>query len=282
MPQLRVSDFTYRYIKDQKMAGESFDDVLTRLLDIEPDLGELTAYMADEQADIFNECVMTVEEAVDVTREMEETQYDVSLNMDATDSGETLISFVVSEKPTTSNVEVYYRTLQDELRQVGAVAHQNAIETIDPITAGEELPDRHEEIITDCREIVKALENRLQSDRRTLEEASLPEELAYQRDRIDKISSESLSEIDDISRFAEEWSMMVSLLTERLESIADTVSVIESYEAVADRIEKTLLDSERVTPDELAITSAERALQIYAHRHSDVRFDSSDSALHRI
>jgi hypothetical protein len=160
-------------------------------------------------------------------------------------------------------------------------AHQNAIETIDPITAGEELPDRHEEIITDCREIVKALENRLQSDRRTLEEASLPEELAYQRDRIDEISSESLSEIDDISRFAEEWSMMVSLLTERLESIADTVSVIESYEAVADRIEKTLLDSERVTPDELAITSAEKALQIYAHRHSDVRFDSSDSALHR-
>ena len=121
----------------------------------------------------------------------------------------------------------------------------------------------------------------MQSDRRTLEEASLPEELAYQRDRIDEISSESLSEINDISRFAEEWSMMVSLLTERLESIADTVSVIESYEAVADRIEKTLLDSERVTPDELAITSAEKALQIYAHRHSDVRFDSSDSALHR-
>lgn len=125
MPQLRVSDFTYRYIKGQKMAGESFDDALTRLLDIEPDLGELTAYMADEQADIFNECVMTVEEAVDVTREMEETQYDVLLNMDATDSGETLISFVVSEKPTTSNVEVYYRTLQDELRKVGAVRDRN-------------------------------------------------------------------------------------------------------------------------------------------------------------
>jgi predicted CopG family antitoxin len=125
MPQLRVSDFTYRYIKDQKMAGESFDDVLTRLLDIEPDLGELTAYMADEQADIFNECVMAVEDAVDVTREMEETQYNVSLNMDATDSGETLIRFVVSEKPTTSNVEVHYRTLQDELRSVGAVRDRN-------------------------------------------------------------------------------------------------------------------------------------------------------------
>jgi hypothetical protein len=55
----------------------------------------------------------------------------------------------------------------------------------------------------------------------------------------------------------------------------------EKNETVADLIMKALIDDGTVTPDELPISSAEKALRTYAYQHSNVTFDSRESTLRR-
>jgi len=119
--QLRVDRYVHSYIKRNKQSNESFSDALARLLDVSPELDELTAYMSDDQAELFRRCVTAAEDTADVSRSVTDRGSAEVLELATATSSDPLVRFIVDEQPQETDVRIDYLSQTGQMTLLGRI-----------------------------------------------------------------------------------------------------------------------------------------------------------------
>jgi hypothetical protein len=116
-----VDSHVHSYLSEQKRDNETFNDALRRLLDINPDLDTIAAYLTPEQRELFHRVVTAVEESANVVRRFaSESSYE-GLQFESADSGQVLVEIQIHENPSESKFVVSYRNQKQRLEELGTV-----------------------------------------------------------------------------------------------------------------------------------------------------------------
>ncbi len=231
---------------------------------VESDLDEAERAIDDDE---FERAVASILDAQDRLRD----QYSGSFE----EERDAVLELVdaVDRADITSHVDAEYL---DDVDRIEAT-----IEELDSALDLGELSRPRSELRGTCLDIVASMERELEEDVRTLRNTELPSGYYREPAVVDERFVDELDDIDDLGRFTERWSEVVTRLSDALETANTKAAVVDAYDDVAVTIEDTLDAEGEVTDDDLPMRHADQFLGLYFRRNDGVEFDPAVPVLRR-
>lgn len=141
-PQVRVDQFVHSQLKKEKKPGESFNDAIIRLLDIDLKLDDLTSYMGPDAAGVFRRCVTAAENTANVRRQITNTANREALELIPVNSADPILKLVVDEHARKTMIYIQYRGQTDILKRLGRIETASGNDELRLFVADEEVDSK--------------------------------------------------------------------------------------------------------------------------------------------
>lgn len=164
----------------------------------------------------------------------------------------------------------------DDLRRI-----KSTVDGIDSALDLAELSQLRAELREVCVDMIETMEQEIDANARRLREAELPSGYYTEPAVVGEQFTDTLSSIDDLDAFTDRWTDVAVELKEAHETTESKAAVVDAYDDVAERIERTLNRQGEVTGDDLPMRYPDQFLGLYFRQNEGVEFDPSVPLLRR-
>jgi predicted CopG family antitoxin len=157
--QIRVSGLVHSDLSKRKKDDETFDDVLRRVLDLQPDLDSILSYYSDEQQEIAQQMIDEIDAVGDFHQSIKTEGTVEVLEFEAIGSRRVIASIEFDEKPSKSEITVSYRNQKGDMETIGSVRQKQGEELTGGILGEKGMFDDPMELVEVARRRAKDANN---------------------------------------------------------------------------------------------------------------------------
>jgi hypothetical protein len=149
--QIRASGLVHQELSRRKKDGETFDDVLRRVLNLQPDLDSILSYYSDEQQRFAQNLISEIESVGDFHQFIKTEGAVEVLEFESVGSRRVIATIEFDEKPSKSEIKVSYRNQKGDLEPIGSCRQEQGEELTGGILGEKGTFDNAEDLVAVAR-----------------------------------------------------------------------------------------------------------------------------------